>query len=60
MNEDDRPAPKAAHLDALSIEELEEKILLLKGEIARCEELVARKKAHISAAAGLFGGSKTS
>jgi uncharacterized small protein (DUF1192 family) len=55
MTEDERPPIKTAALDGLSIEELEEKIVRLKGEIAVCEDLVARKKAHLSAAAGLFG-----
>ncbi|NDC57575.1 MAG: DUF1192 domain-containing protein [Alphaproteobacteria bacterium] len=55
MIEEERPQPKSTPLDGLSIEELEAKITLLKGEIARCEELVARKKAHLSAAADLFG-----
>lgn len=57
MIEDERPKPPPPlALDGLSVEELEARIARLKGEIAQCEELVARKKAHRSAADGLFGG----
>jgi len=55
MTEEDRPPIKTAALDGLSIEDLEAKIASLKREIALCEDLVARKKAHLSAAADLFG-----
>ncbi|MBU6373430.1 MAG: DUF1192 family protein [Alphaproteobacteria bacterium] len=61
MIEDDRPKPPPPlALDGLSVDELEARIARLKGEIAQCEELVARKKAHRSAADGLFGGPPTS
>ena len=57
--DEDRPAPKPRHsvgepLDAVSVEELLERIDLLRGEIARIEAEVARKRASRSAADAFF------
>ena len=46
--------PQPRNLDVLSIEELNTYIDEMKAEIARVEEKIAAKKAHINAAAGLF------
>ena len=46
--------PKPKNLDPMSVEELLEYIEDLKAEIRRVEENMAKKKAHLSAAAGLF------
>jgi uncharacterized small protein (DUF1192 family) len=59
MFEEDRPKPKTRHdigqdLATLSVAELEERIGLLKSEIARLEEAKASKSQHLSAAAALF------
>ena len=46
--------PQPRNLDVLSIEELNNYIAEMQAEIARVEEKIAAKKAHINAAAGLF------
>jgi len=46
--------PQPRNLDVLSIEELNNYIAEMRTEIARVEEKIAAKKAHINAAAGLF------
>lgn len=46
--------PQLRNLDPLSVEELLEYIAEMKTEIARVEAKIASKKAHLSAAAGLF------
>ena len=55
----DRPAPKPRHavgepLDAVSVDELRERVALLRDEIARIEAEVARKQASRSAADAFF------
>jgi uncharacterized small protein (DUF1192 family) len=57
--EDDKPKRKLAHelgqdLSLLSVGDLEERIGLMKTEIARLEADMAAKKASKSAAASLF------
>jgi uncharacterized small protein (DUF1192 family) len=57
--EDDIPRKKARHelgedLARLSLEELGERIALLKAEIARLEEAMAAKRASADAAAAFF------
>jgi uncharacterized small protein (DUF1192 family) len=58
MDLDDLEPRKAKHqlrnLDPLSVEELENYIAEMKAEILRVEEKIAAKKAHLSAASGLF------
>ena len=46
--------PQPRNLDVLSLEELNNYIAEMRTEIARVEEKIAAKKAHINAAAGLF------
>jgi len=46
--------PKPKNLDPMSVEDLLEYIEDLKAEIRRVEENMAKKKAHLSAAASLF------
>ena len=46
--------PKPKNLDPMSVEDLLEYIEELKAEIRRVEENMQKKKAHLSAAAGLF------
>ncbi|EJW12932.1 Uncharacterized protein DUF1192 [Rhodovulum sp. PH10] len=57
--DDDRPKTRLAHeigqdLSVLSIEELEERIALLNGEVARLEAMRDRKRASRSAADQFF------
>jgi uncharacterized small protein (DUF1192 family) len=59
LEEDDRPKKKIAHeigqdLALLSVEELGERIALLKDEIARLEAARAKKQASRSAADQFF------
>lgn len=57
MDEDDIVRPKdwqPKNLEPLSIEQLEDYIAELRGEIARTEADIAAKKAHISNAAAFF------
>ena len=56
---DDEPRRKTSHdigqdLSALSIEELEERILLLRNEIERLDAAKARKAASMTAADAFF------
>jgi len=46
--------PKPRNLDPLSVEDLADYIEELRAEIRRVEENMQKKKAHLSAAAGLF------
>jgi uncharacterized small protein (DUF1192 family) len=52
-----RPEPKPLKLDEFSISELQERIEGLQAEIARCEALIARKKAAADIASSVFGRS---
>jgi len=59
MEEDDRPKKRLAHevgqdLALLSVEELRERVALLKDEIARLESAIASKCASRSAADQFF------
>jgi uncharacterized small protein (DUF1192 family) len=58
MDSDDleprKAKPKPRNLDPMSVEDLAEYVDELKAEIRRVEENMAKKKAHLSAAAGLF------
>ena len=46
--------PKPRNLDRHGVEDLADYVEELKAEIRRVEENMAKKKAHLSAAAGLF------
>ncbi|MBR0989575.1 DUF1192 domain-containing protein [Bradyrhizobium japonicum] len=57
--DDDRPRKKVSHdigqdLSLLSVEELTERVTLLKSEIARLEEAATRKRASRDAANSIF------
>ncbi|MGT2435846.1 DUF1192 domain-containing protein [Bradyrhizobium betae] len=57
--DDDRPRRKISHdigqdLSLLSVEELTERVTLLKAEIARLEEAATRKRASRDAANSVF------
>jgi uncharacterized small protein (DUF1192 family) len=59
IEEDDRPKKKVAHeigqdLALLSVEELNDRILLLNEEIARLQGALAKKRASRSAADQFF------
>ena len=59
LDEDDRPKKKIAHeigqdLALLSVEELSERIALLKAEITRLEDAMAKKRASRSVADQFF------
>lgn len=59
MDDDDRPRKKITHeigqdLSLLSVEELTERIALLKSEIARLEEAATKKRASRDAANSIF------
>ncbi len=59
IDEDDGPKKKITHeigqqLDLLSVEELRERVTLLKEEIARLEANMTTKRASRSAAEGFF------
>jgi uncharacterized small protein (DUF1192 family) len=59
MEDDDRPRKKITHeigqdLSLLSVEELTERVALLKTEIARLEETATRKRASRDAANSFF------
>ena len=43
-------------LEQMSVDELEERIAVLKEGIAACEAAIAKKRAQKSAAEALFGG----
>jgi uncharacterized small protein (DUF1192 family) len=62
MSDDDSPVRKIAHeigqdLYTLSIEDFDERIAVLKAEIARLEEARQKKSAQRAAADSIFGGS---
>lgn len=44
-----------AQLETASVEELEQRIVRLKAEIAQCEEAIKSKKAQRAAADSVFG-----
>ncbi len=46
--------PKPKNLDPLSIDELNDYIAELEAEIARVKQEIAKKSAHLSAAAAFF------
>jgi len=59
MDDDDRPRKKVTHeigqdLSLLSVEELTERIVLLKSEIVRLEEAATKKRASRDAANSFF------
>ena len=59
MEDDDRPRKKISHeigqdLSLLSLEELTERIALLKGEITRLEEAATKKRTSRDAADRFF------
>ncbi|MCG2627599.1 DUF1192 domain-containing protein [Bradyrhizobium sp. WYCCWR 13023] len=59
MEDDDRPRKKVTHeigqdLSLLSVEELTERVSLLKTEIARLEEAATKKRASHDAANSFF------
>lgn len=59
MEDDDRPRKKVTHeigqdLSLLSVEELTERIALLKNEIVRLEEAATKKRASRDAANSVF------
>ena len=59
MEDDDRPSKKISHdigqdLSLLSVEELTDRIALLKGEIARLQEAATKKRASRDAANSVF------
>ena len=59
MDEDDRPKKKVAHeigqdLALLSVEELADRIALLREEIGRLDEALAKKRASRSVADKFF------
>jgi uncharacterized small protein (DUF1192 family) len=59
MDDDDRPRKKVTHeigqdLSLLSVEELTERIALLKSEIVRLEEAATKKRASRDAANSFF------
>lgn len=60
MSDEARPAKVAAHeigqpLDTLSLHEFEDRLALLRLEIARLEEARDRKRAALDAAGSVFG-----
>ena len=59
LDDDDRPRPKVAHeigqdLALLSVQELEARIALLRGEIERLESDIARKRSTRATADQFF------
>jgi uncharacterized small protein (DUF1192 family) len=59
IEDDDKPRRKISHdigqdLSLLSVEELNERIALLSGEIERLQEAVAKKRASKDAANSVF------
>jgi uncharacterized small protein (DUF1192 family) len=51
-----RPVLKPVDLQQMSIEELENYIIMLEAEIARTETMITKKNAHKSGVEALFGG----
>ena len=56
FEEEPIPTNRAQALDQMSIEELHERIRVLRCKIADCEVEIAKKEAQRSAADALFGG----
>jgi uncharacterized small protein (DUF1192 family) len=59
IDEDDRPRPKVTHeigqdLTLLSVQELEARVAMLRGEIERLEADIARKRSTRAAADQFF------
>ena len=59
IEDDDRPRKKVSHeigqdLSLLSVEELTERVALLKSEIVRLEEAATKKRASRDAANSIF------
>ena len=59
VEDDDRPRKKVSHeigqdLSLLSVEELNERIVLLSSEVERIKEAVAKKRASRDAANSVF------
>lgn len=50
-----KPVPLEAQIENASIEDLEDRIERLKGEIALCERAIASKRAQRAAADSVFG-----
>ena len=46
--------PQKKNLDVMSIDELEDYVAALQAEIARTEDEIAKKRAHLSGADALF------
>lgn len=46
--------PQKKNLEVMSLEELEDYVAALKAEIARTEEMIAKKRDHRSSADSLF------
>lgn len=53
-----RPVLKPVDLQQMSVAELKDYIAALDAEIARTEQMIAKKNAHKSGVEALFGGSK--
>jgi len=51
-----KPVSLEAQIENASIEELEERIERLRGEISQCERMIAAKRAQRAAADSVFGG----
>lgn len=51
-----RPVAKPMDLSAMGVQELRDYIASLEAEIARAEEMIARKEAHKRGVEALFGG----
>ncbi len=50
-----RPKTKRRDLQPMSVEELEDYIASLEEEIARADDMIAKKKAHKNGVEALFG-----
>lgn len=50
--------PKPIDLETFSIEELEDRIIHLEGEIERAKSMISSKKASLDAANAIFGSPK--
>ncbi len=53
--EPQKPKAKPRDLQNLSVEELEDYIAALEAEIARADEMIAKKKAHREGIESIFG-----
>jgi len=53
-NEPLKKTPSLKNLEPMSVDELENYIEEMKAEIARTEEEIKRKKAHLDAASSIF------